>query len=502
MTLPAARSGVATAVVLGVGRAIGEAMAIIMVAGNVANMPGLFTSVRFLTTAIASEMSYASVGSLQRQALFSIGLVLFLFIMLINVLLLFVGCFMDTTPAMLILAPILMPIATGFGFDIIHFGIIMVVNLAIGFITPPLGINLFVAARVGDEPLGTVIKGIVPFILIMLFDLVLITLILSYITLVFGELVPKRLAMKKAEALSLALSGLITFISKLFAPIVWLLTVSTNGLLRLLGIDPNAEDNEVSEEEIRMLVDSGSEKGVIDSEESEMIQNVFEFDDLTVGEIVTHRTEIAFLWNDESIEEWDKTIKSTSYSFYPICEDSIDNIIGVLNAKVYLRLTDLSRENVMKEAVREVFFVPESMKADTLFRSMKKNRNNFAVVLDEYGGTHGIVTMSDLLVQIVGEFDDEDTEEDITQVGENAWRINCRAEIEKLERLFDIEIDTESATVGGWVVEQFEDIPNEGSTLVYDDSFSIEVTKTDNKRVQEVIVRAIEKPKETEEGKD
>ena len=314
-------------------------------------------------------------------------------------------------------------------------------------------------------------------------SVVLITLILSYITLVFGELVPKRLAMKKAESLSLALSGLITFISKLFAPIVWLLTVSTNGLLRLLGIDPDAEDSEVSEE-------------------SEMIQNVFEFDDLTVGEIVTHRTEIAFLWNDESIEEWDKTIKSTSYSFYPICEDSIDNIIGVLNAKIYLRLTDLSRENVMKEAVREVFFVPESMKADTLFRSMKKNRNNFAVVLDEYGGTHGIVTMSDLLVQIVGEFDDEDTEEDILPAGENAWRINCRAEIEKLERLFDIEIDTESATVGGWVVEQFEDIPNEGSTLVYDDSFSIEVTKTDNKRVQEVIVRAIEKPKETEEEKD
>ena len=333
-------------------------------------------------------------------------------------------------------------------------------------------------------------------------SVVLITLILSYITLVFGELVPKRLAMKKAESLSLALSGLITFISKLFAPIVWLLTVSTNGLLRLLGIDPDAEDSEVSEEEIRMLVDSGSEKGVIDSEESEMIQNVFEFDDLTVGEIVTHRTEISFLWNDESVEEWDKTIKSTSYSFYPICEDSIDNIIGVLNAKIYLRLTDLSRENVMKEAVREVFFVPESMKADTLFRSMKKNRNNFAVVLDEYGGTHGIVTMSDLLVQIVGEFDDEDTEEDILPAGENAWRINCRAEIEKLERLFDIEIDTESATVGGWVVEQFEDIPNEGSTLVYDDSFSIEVTKTDNKRVQEVIVRAIEKPKETEEEKD
>ena len=330
-------------------------------------------------------------------------------------------------------------------------------------------------------------------------SVVLITLILSYFTLVFGELVPKRLAMKKAESLSLALSGLITFISKLFAPIVWLLTVSTNGLLRLLGIDPNAEDNEVSEEEIRMLVDSGSEKGVIDSEESEMIQNVFEFDDLTVGEIVTHRTEIAFLWSDESMEEWDRTIKSTSYSFYPICEDSIDNITGVLNAKIYLRLTDLSRENVMKEAVRAAVFVPESMKADILFRNMKKNRNNFAVVLDEYGGTHGIVTMSDLLVQIVGEFDDEDVEEDILPASENAWRVNCRAEIEKLERLFDTDIETESATVGGWVVEQFGDIPNAGDTLLYDDSFSVEVTKADSKRVQEIIVRPLA-PKAEEES--
>ena len=131
------------------------------------------------------------------------------------------------------------------------------------------------------------------------------------------------------------------------------------------------------------------------------------------------------------------------------------------------------------------------MKADILFRNMKKNRNNFAVVLDEYGGTHGIVTMSDLLVQIVGEFDDEDVEEDVFPAGENAWRINCRAEIEKLERLFDIEIDTESATVGGWVVEQFGDIPNEGDTLMYDDSFSVEVIKTDNKRVQEIIVRPV-----------
>ncbi|MEG2010296.1 MAG: CNNM domain-containing protein, partial [Oscillospiraceae bacterium] len=132
---------------------------------------------------------------------------------------------------------------------------------------------------------------------------IVITLILSYFTLVFGELVPKRIAMKKAEALALGMSGLITAISKLFAPLVWLLTASTNGMLRLFGIDPNAEDEEVSEEEIRMMVDVGNQKGVIDPVEREMIQNVFEFDALTVGEFATHRTELALLWMDETAEE-------------------------------------------------------------------------------------------------------------------------------------------------------------------------------------------------------
>ncbi len=330
---------------------------------------------------------------------------------------------------------------------------------------------------------------------------VLITLILSYFTLVLGELVPKRLAMKKAEQLSLALSGLISFIAKVFSPIVSLLTASTNGLLRLFGIDPEEEDDEGSEEEIRMMVDSSSEKGLIDTEEGEMIQNVFEFDDLTVGEIATHRTEVTFLWSDETDDEWADTIKNNAHSFFPICDESIDNVVGILNSKIYFRLGDLSRENVMKAAVREVFFVPESMKADTLFRNMKQQRNNFAVVLDEYGGTHGIVTMSDLLVQIVGEFDDEEEiAEDIFPAGENAWRINCRAELEELEELFDIEeIDAESTTVSGFVIEQFGDIPEVGDTFTYEDRFTVEVLSSDPKRVIEILVTAIEKPEEDEE---
>lgn len=167
---------------------------------------------------------------------------------------------------------------------------------------------------------------------------VFITLVLSYFTLVFGELVPKRVAMRKAEALALGMSALISGIATLFAPIVWVLTASTNGILRLLGIDPDADDEQVSEEEIRMMVDVGSEKGAIDREEQQFIQNVFEFDDLTAGDIATHRTDIDMLWLDESMEAWKATIHSSRHTLYPVCDETADNIVGILNAKDFFAL--------------------------------------------------------------------------------------------------------------------------------------------------------------------
>ena len=164
-------------------------------------------------------------------------------------------------------------------------------------------------------------------------SMVVITIILSYFTLIFGELVPKRVAMRKAETLALGMATLLSTIAKLCTPIVAFLTLSTNAVLRLLGIDPNAEDDEVSEEEIRMMVDAGSEKGAIDHQEKEFIQNVFEFDDLTAGEIATHRTEITLLWLEESMEDWKNTIYNSRHTLYPICEESADDILGILNAK-------------------------------------------------------------------------------------------------------------------------------------------------------------------------
>jgi endonuclease III-like uncharacterized protein len=167
-------------------------------------------------------------------------------------------------------------------------------------------------------------------------------------------------------------------------------------MLRLMGIDPNQNDEDVSEEDIRMMVDVGTQTGAIDDEEKEFIQNVFEFDDLTAGEIATHRTEVAMLWTDEPMEEWNRIIHETRHAIYPVCHESVDDIVGVLNSKDYFRLESRDRETVMAEAVRPAYFIPEGVKADLLFRNMKKSHNKFAIVLDEYGGKVPD-TMEDLL---------------------------------------------------------------------------------------------------------
>lgn len=231
-----------------------------------------------------------------------------------------------------------------------------------------------------------------------------ITVILSYFTLVLGELVPKRLAMKKAESLSLAMSALISLISKVFAPIVWFLTVSVNGVLRLCGMDPNEEEKEVSEEDVCLLLEEGAKSGSIAPEETKMIHNIFNFDDLPVGEFATRRNELDLLWVEDSLEEWEKTIFETGHTLYPICDESKDDVIGILNTKEYFRLKNKSRSNIMKHAAKKPYFIPKSQRASTLFRHMKESHNHFAVVIDEYGGVVGIVTMNDLLEQLVGEF--------------------------------------------------------------------------------------------------
>lgn len=331
---------------------------------------------------------------------------------------------------------------------------------------------------------------------------ILITLVLSYFTLVFGELVPKRVAMKKAESLGLGISGLVSGISVVFKPIVWFLSVSTDTVLRLMGIDPNEADEQVNEEEILMMVDAGSEKGAIDEQEKEFIQNVFEFDDLNAEEIAVHRTEVTILWVEDSMEDWAKTIHESRHTLYPVCHDSADNVIGILNAKDYFRLDDKSRENVMNEAVKAPFFVPETIKADVLFRKMKKTRNAMAIVLDEYGGMVGIITLNDLIEQLVGDLGEDTPEEEaaephVEQLDENLWAIVGNAELYDIEQALGVDIGLEEVdTFSGLVFSELDMIPNDGDQNIELDfkGLHIHITRVEDHQIAYATVTKLAVP--------
>ncbi len=301
---------------------------------------------------------------------------------------------------------------------------------------------------------------------------ILITLILSYFTLIFGELVPKRIAMKKSEQLAMGISGLVSGISVVFKPIVWFLSVSTNMVLRLCGIDPNETDDEVSEEEIRMMVDAGSEKGAIDYEEKEFIQNVFEFDDTVVGNIATHRTDVVSLWMEDDESAWAQTIHNSRHTLYPVCDGSADNIIGVLNAKDYFRLDSRSKEEILSFAVHPAYFVPQTIKADLLFRNMKKTRNSMAIIMDEYGGMVGVITLFDLIEELVGKLDSEhddlqNAEPHIEKLNENTWKIYGNVDLSEIESALNIEIQAaDCETLTGLVFRELESIPSEGAQSI------------------------------------
>ena len=332
---------------------------------------------------------------------------------------------------------------------------------------------------------------------------VIITLILSYFTLIFGELVPKRLAMRKAESLALGISGLISAIAKLFAPLVWFLTVSTNAVLRLLSIDPNAEEETVSEEEIRMMVDVGTQKGTIDHEEKQFIQNVFEFDDLTAGEIATHRTDLTILWLEESMEEWAATIHNSRHTRYPVCGESADDVVGILNAKDYFRLTDRSREAVLEQAVETPYLVPDSVKADVLFRNMKGGGHPLAVVLDEYGGMTGIVTINDLVEQLVGDLGEEDVCRSalplIEAVDSSTWKIRGEAPLEEVAQVLGVTLPCDDFdTFNGLVFGAVAPLPEDGATIEVETAgLVIRVTEIRNHQVVMALV-CLANPQDTE----
>ncbi len=339
--------------------------------------------------------------------------------------------------------------------------------------------------------------------------LVGITLILSYFTLVFGELVPKRLAMKKSERIALTLSAPLRFIAVLFTPIVWFLSASTNLILRLFGINPHEQDDEVSEEDIRIMVDAGSESGSIETQEKEFIQNVFEFNDLTAGEIATHRTDVTILLLDDTDADWAETIHESRHTLYPVCDGSADKVIGILNAKDYFRLEDRTRDSILEHAVRPVYFIPETTKADVLFRNMKRDRHTLAVVVDEYGGMVGIVTVHDLIEELVGELDHEEDAADedtpfIEQLAEDRWRIHGNVRLDELEDATGRELTSDSYdTFTGLVFDELSKIPEDGDRAIELDCLGlhIHITRIEGHQIEEATVTLLP-PVKDEEGEN
>lgn len=336
----------------------------------------------------------------------------------------------------------------------------------------------------------------------------LITIILSYFTLVLGELVPKRLAIQKAEEISFIAAGPISFLSKLTAPFVKLLTLSTNLIVRLFGLDPHAEEEEVTEEEIRMMVDVGQERGTILETEKVMINNIFEFDNKTVSDIMTHRTNIVAIPADYSLQEAVRLANTEKYTRFPVYEENMDHLIGILHIKDLFQYMENGQEQRfnLRELAREPFYVLESSRIDQLFKEMKKNKVHMAIAIDEYGGTDGIVTMEDLLEEIVGnifdEYDDAEMDiEEIIQINDTEFLMSGTADLDDVEDALKLELPTEDYdTLSGFIMGQLGYIPSpEESPVIEYGKYLFAVEEIHDRRILKVKV-TVKENEELEES--
>ena len=334
---------------------------------------------------------------------------------------------------------------------------------------------------------------------------IVITIILSYFTLVLGELVPKRVAMKKPDAVGRAVCGMINGMALVMKPVIWLLSKSTNLMLRLLHINPEEQEAEVTEEEIRMMVDLGGERGTIEAGEKQMIDNIFEFNNITAEECMTHRTDVTAISVEDTPEEIIALIRESGYSRFPVYEDDLDDIVGVLNTRDYLLNMRAESPKPLRDMLRPARFVPESVRADVLFRDMQREKAHLAIVVDEYGGTSGVITMEDLLEEIVGNIYDEYDEAEqpeIAAISEDEWRVSGGVEIKTLNEALDLDLptDEEFDTLGGLVFAQLTTIPEDGSQPeVHCFGLTIRVTEITDRRVEWAIVKK-DPPPEPEEG--
>lgn len=320
-------------------------------------------------------------------------------------------------------------------------------------------------------------------------SIIIITMILSFFTLVFGELVPKRLAMKHYEKISFATIGIIRVIYFVTVPFVKLLTTSTNVISKIFGVSEKDEEI-VTEEEIKMMVDEGEEKGSIEENEKELINNVFEFNDITVSEIMTHRTEVYAIDIDTNVNDLIEELDEYRYSRVPVYEDTVDEIKGILYLKDLLKYVKSKRTVKLKSIIRPAYFVPRSKPINDLFKELQKNNNQMAIVLDEYGGTAGLITMEDILEELVGDIFDEydEIETEYEKIDENTYLINGTININDLKKILGVEIEEgEYDTLSGFLQEKLGRIPeDEEKPIIETKEVTYKIEEYEDKRIIKV----------------
>ncbi len=320
---------------------------------------------------------------------------------------------------------------------------------------------------------------------------VISTAVITVVVLIFGEISPKSLAKEKPERFAMSVAPLLRFIGLILTPVNALFMLWKKLLTKIFK---PAEVEAVTEGEVLTLVDEAHEGGSIDEYNKELIENIFDFDDLSAGEIATHRTDMTMLAADGTLEEWEEIINNSRFSRYPVYGEDVDDIVGILDAREYFRLEDKTREMVMANAIKPAYFVPETVKADVLFRNMKKNKEFVAIVLDEYGGVQGIITFTDLVECLVGEFaetdEDEEKIEPIIALGENRYEINGSVSVSDVEDALEMEIsDCDSDTFSGFVLGLYGSIPEDGATLeLSTEQMDIQVLSIHEHRVEKAVI--------------
>lgn len=325
-------------------------------------------------------------------------------------------------------------------------------------------------------------------------SIIIITIFLSYFTLVLGELVPKRLAMQRPEEISRFSVKPLSILLRIAGPFIKFLSISTNVVIKVFGGNPAYNETKITEEEIRLMVDVGQEKGVIQSTEKEMIDNIFEFDNTTVSEIMTHRTDIIAIPVDTGFEEIIKTVISEKFSRIPVYEDSIDNITGILHVQDLIPFFKNTNRNSidLRKIIRKPYFVPGSKKTDELLKELQKQKTHLAVIIDEYGGTAGIVTIEDLLEEIVGNiFDEHDEEEkEIEKINDNTYLIDGTLSLDKVSDLLEVKLPTDDFdTLSGFLMGQLGRIPEESERPeVQFNKVLFKVEAIEDKRISKVKI--------------